>query len=307
MTHTTSQTLRLAVLALVALFTAPALAQDTTPAELRREIETLRAENDLLSAHNEQLAAQNEQLASQIASMRSEIEIITRARAEAERQIAYLKSQLATRPATETTTEPQTPAADPGAPVDRGLRAPVPEDHLASPASLYNAVVRAYEDRFPNPDLGTDDKDAAYRERVTRWTQDVNRTMRGQTKWRIMLSDIVQSPKSPRGATARMTVLDPATGLQIGESFMVDVPSRMALKLSAEPTQYYEFTLMVSPTPIVNPSRRTKGVFEWPPFVGPMVDFAFDMEWGGLRRLRTATDAATSESEQETPEPAVRP
>lgn len=301
----TQQTLRITVLALFAFFAGPALAQDTSPAELRREIEALRAENDLLAANNEQLAAQNEQLTAQVASLRGEIEVVSRARTEAERQIAELKAQLAAQPKPTTNTKPETPAVDPGAPVDRGLRAPVPEDHLASPASLYNAVVREYQARFPNPDLGTDDKDAAYQERLTKWTQDVNRSLRGQTRWRIMLTDIVQA-KSPRGATARMAVLDPATGLQIGESFKVDVPSRMALKLGTEPTQYYDLTLMLSPTPIVNPARRTKGVFEWPPFVGPMVDFAFDFEWGGLRRVRAATDAATSESEPE-PESPVRP
>lgn len=294
-------TLRLALVSFIALLAPLAAAQDTTPAELRREIEQLRTENEQLVTENEELAAENEALASQIASMRTEIESLHRAREESDRRIADLESRIDARPRA---AEPDRRDAEiQAAPI---LRAEVPEDHLASPASLLNAVCREYEARFPNPPLTTEEQVADYRVRLDQWAKEVNQNLRGRTKWRVSLTEVAQEASSPRGAKARMTVLDPASGLPIGESFLVDVPPRMAIKLNSEPTQYYDLTLLLAPTPVVNPERRVKGVFEWPPFVGPMVEFAFDFEWGGIVPLRSPTDAA-SEAGPETPETPARP
>jgi hypothetical protein len=287
---------RLALCALVALLAPLAAAQDTTPAELRREIEQLRTENEHLAAENDELRGRNQSLEAEVASMRQEIDGLERARADADRRIADLERRLSERPTQPGGTRPAAPTAEPTP------RAEIPEHHLASPASLLNAVRREYESRFPNPQLATDEDVAAYREHLTRWTREVNQSMRGQARWRVRLTDIEQL-RPPRGASATMTVLDPASGLPIGDAFRVEVPSRMALKLDESESQFFDLTLMLAPTPKINAERRTRGVFEWPPFVGPMVEFAFDIEWQGLKPVASATDQP-AEPEADEPAPA---
>lgn len=278
--------LRSSFLVLVGLLAPLAMAQDASPAELRREIEVLRMQNA-------EIATERDQLLEQVSAMREQMIAISDKLDDALAQIKDLKSQLAARPEPvqqdPEPTEPETIAAPPA-------QAPIPMDHLASPASLLRALSHAYEVRFPNPALETEQDRRRFETRVRKWTQDVAKTMRGQTKWRVLLTDITPRRRG-RETQAMMTVLDPASGLAIGSPFLVEVPSRMALKLGSEKEQVFDLTLMLVPAPIVNPKRIDRGVFEWPPFVGPMVDFAFDMDWLGLRRYEPG--AATSELEPE--------
>ena len=280
----TQQVLRSLLFVLVGLLAPLALAQDASPAELRREIEVLREQNA-------EITAERDQLLEEVIALRDEMISIANKLEAALGEIRELKRLLASRPERERVEEEvHEPAPEVVAP--RG--APIPNDHLASPESLLRALVHAYSVRFPNPVLETDQDRRRFETRVRKWTSDVSKTMRGQTKWRVLLTDITPRRRG-RETQAMMAVLDPASGLTIGTPFLVDVPSRMALKLGSEKEQVFDLNLLLVPAPMVNPERLVRGVFEWPPFVGPMVDFAFDVEWMGLRRYEPG--GAGSEAE----------
>ncbi len=281
----TQQVLRSCLFVLVGLLAPLALAQDASPAELRREIEVLREQNA-------EITAERDQLLEEVIALRDEMISIANKLEAALDEIRELKKLVAAggEPAHVVEEDEPEPATLPA--VRTG--APIPDDHLASPESLLRALVHAYSVRFPNPVLETEQDRKHFETRVRKWTQDVSKTMRGQTKWRVLLTDITPRRRG-RETQAMMAVLDPASGLTIGTPFLVEVPSRMALKLGTEKEQVFDLNLLLVPAPMVNPERLVRGVFEWPPFVGPMVDFAFDVEWMGLRRYQPG--AAGSEAE----------
>ena len=294
--------LRLCLLILVGLTTPVTMAQDASPAELRREIEQLRTQNEQQRTQNEQITIERDQQTTLITAMRDEMIGLANRLDEAMAQIKKLTSQLAALPTTSTEPDQPLPDIQPTT-IQQAL---IPEHHLASPASLFYALKHAYETRFPNPVISTEKDRTDFEQRAQKWALEMNRTMRGRTKWRIRLTDITPRTRG-RGTGAHMTVIDPVSGLAIGASFVVEVPSRMAMKLGNEDLQVYELTLMLLPTPIVNPDRLTQSVFDWPPFVGPMVDFAFDFEWIGLRRYRPEVATEPSEAEQMQAVPSDKP
>jgi cell division protein FtsB len=283
----TQQVLRSCLFVLVGLLAPLALAQDASPAELRREIEVLREQNA-------EIAAERDELLEHVTALRDEMISISNKLEVALNEIKELKRLLASKAEPERVDEEEVHESAPEVVTPRG--APIPNDHLASPESLLRALVHAYGVRFPNPILETDQDRKRFETRVRKWTQDVSKTMRGQTTWRVLLTDITPRRRG-RETQAMMAVLDPASGLTIGTPFLVEVPSRMALKLGAEKEQVYDLSLMLVPSPMVNPKRLVGGVFDWPPYVGPMVDFAFDIEWMGLRRYEPAAETSESESE----------
>ena len=283
----TQHALRSYFLVLVGLIAPMALAQDASPAELRREIEVLREQNAEITAERDELLEHVTALRDEMISISSKLEA-------ALQEIEVLKKLLASKAESELIEKEEAP--EPAPEVVEPRSAPIPKDHLASPESLLRALVHAYEVRFPNPSLETEVDRKRFETRVRKWTQDVSKTMRGQTKWRVLLTDITPRRRG-RETQAMMAVLDPASGLTIGTPFLVEVPSRMALKLGSEKEQVFDLNLLLVPAPIVNPNRLVGGVFDWPRFVGPMVDFAFDIEWMGLRRYEPG--AATSESKPE--------
>lgn len=291
--------LRLCLVIALGLLTPMSIAQDSSPAELRREIEELRTAKETLQTENDQLVEQ-------IATLRIEIEALRANLDAAKAQIVELMNRINANPsATPETTE--TPPAKPTTTPEQPAAA-IPADHLASPASLQAALQAAYEARFPNPVLTTEADQKRYEALVRRWARDMNMQLRGPSKWRVMLSEIeVPTPAAgtrprPTDAAARMMVLDQKTGIPIGQSFLVKIPSRMVNKLSEESTQEYELSLLLLPKPVINSGRMTRGVFEWPPFIGPMVEFGFDFEWNGLRDYRTKNQDEQAESA--TPQPA---
>ncbi len=274
------KTLRIGLILAVGLLTPIAAAQDSSPAELRREIEDLRAVNETLAAQRDQIMAdltslkeENQSLKDQLAEAIADIEELTARLRAAPSVVPESESTEQEQPVTVPETEPS---------------APVPEDHLASPASLYRALQKSFDEMFPNPVLNTEANKKRYEASVRRWARDMNTKLRGQTRWRVRVEDIAaaaptQSNPRSTDATARMTVLDHETGLPIGRPFPVTVPSKMVSKLGGGPAFEYELRLLLLPKPVINSRRLEPGVFAWPPFIGPMTEFGFDFEWIGVR------------------------
>lgn len=266
-------------------------AQEATPAELRREIETLRESAADITRERDALREQVESLAGEVGSLRAAL-------AQAQARVAELEAALAARPA-----QPATPTEQPATapvqvtPTDAAAPAVVPAtetplDPLASPESMRLALTRAYLEAFGGTDLSTDAARSTYRERLASWIGTVKKNMRGQTRWNVLLSNAATRTTSggDRALSARMQVLHPQTGAPIGPSFMTVVPARLASKVSlgGEP-EMWEITITVWPDPHINDKRLEVGAFNHPEFVGPMLEFGFAMEWVGMRKLTPAT------------------
>lgn len=282
---------RIGVLAalLVGLMSGLSLGQDETPAELRNEIALLREKVALLESEREQMGEALE-------AARVENKALAQRAEQAEAMARALEEQLARR-----TTEPVQPAPvekPTTAPVEEprpgeGLReAPIPVDPLASPASLLRSLRESWERSFAGLSLESEQARAEYERRLGQWADSVQRSMHGNTRWRVLISEIQPGPRN-RDATARFRVIDPGTGLPIGKSFLGTIPSRMYLKLDqAAGEQMWDVTLTLTPKPTINTKRLESGAFDYPPLIGPMVEFQFDFDWIGMKRVGEA-DAPT--------------
>ncbi|KAA0213122.1 MAG: hypothetical protein DYG94_13255 [Leptolyngbya sp. PLA3] len=258
-------------------------AQEETPAELRNEIALLRERVALLEAEREQVA---EELEIALAENKALSERLS----AAEAKVASLEEQLAQRSTQATPVEPapgQAPAPTPEQvkPVETPKEAPIPADPLASPASLFRSLRESWERSFAGLSLATEDARAEYQRRLGQWIDTVQRSMHGNTRWRLLISEIQPGLRN-RDVTARFQVIDPGTGLPIGKSFQGTIPSRMYLKLDnvIEP-QVWDVTLTLTPRPTMNTDRLSSGAFDYPPLIGPMVEFHFDFDWVGMKRV----------------------
>lgn len=180
--------------------------------------------------------------------------------------------------------------------------APVPEDPLSSPASLLRELRAQYYERMRSVPDGTGAERAAYREEVALWCRLTERSLRGKRTWLVELDDLV--PLARDRAVARLTVIDEQTGLPIGDPVDVAVPAKFADRVQREPRyDRWLLTAIVIATPGYNESRLTRGVFEYPPFVGPYVDFDFELDWISLRGWRPGqTEPAGDAQAEENPD-----
>ncbi|MCL4220282.1 MAG: hypothetical protein KJZ65_02820 [Phycisphaerales bacterium] len=277
-------------------------AQEETPAELRNEIALLREKVALLEAEREQLA---ENLEAALVENRSLAERLGQTEAKAR----ALEEQLAQRSAAPSPVQPEpqrapTQAPEQISPAEIAQEAPIPADPLASPASLLRSLRESWERSFAGLSLASDDARAEYQRRLGQWIDSVQRSMHGNTRWRLLISEIRPGPRN-RDANARFQVIDPGTGLPIGRSFLGTIPSRMVLKMDdLTGAQLWDVTLTLTPRPKINTSRLSAGPFDYPPLIGPMVEFQFEFDWIGMKRV-TEQGAPTPDNPQ--PEGAPRP
>lgn len=291
----------LAVLLVAWLSNGPALGQEETPAELRNEIALLR---ERVSA----LEAEREQLAEELDAVRIENQALADRVRAAEDRARSLEEQLAKRPSEpapsgqEPTTSP--PASEAPKPVETPREAPIPTDPLASPASMLRTLRESWERSFAGLSLETEEARTEYQRRLTQWADSVQRSMHGNTRWRLLITEI-QPGARLRDAAARFQVIDPGTGLPIGKSFQGTIPSRMFLKMdSVTEPQLWDVTLTLKPKPTINTNRLSAGAFDYPPLIGPMVEFQFDFDWIGMKRISEAS-APTPDNPQ--PDGAPKP
>lgn len=281
----------LATLMLVAIAGPRATAQDETPAELRREITTLREQVTALESERDGLASQLEAAKARSADLAKQLQ-------EERTRVQQLEQQLAARgnePAQPGGEQPtnQRPTVAPSGP-STPPQADIPADPRASPASLYQALVASYGRTFDGVSLETPTQRAEYERRLNQWIDSVQQSMHGQTRWRLVMTEI-QPTGRRRDASARFQVIDPVNGLPIGKSFLGTIPSRMVMKIDdPKAPQIWDVTLSLMPQPTINRDRLTGGVFDYPPLIGPMVEFGFDFDWIGMRRVQEPTEPASA-------------
>jgi hypothetical protein len=270
-----------------------AMGQDASPAELRREIEALRAQVEVAQAEREAAHAELMSLQMEAANLREKL-------AMTEAMVASLRDQLeaARQPVAERPAAPASDESTPSQPAEP--RAEVPLSPLGSPESMRLALEKSFAEAFPNPNLSSEQAKAAYQRRLGLWTTEVTRSMRGQTRWRVLLSDVSGTPAGDRSVAARMQVVATDTGLPIGPAQIISVPARFATRLSTSTLapEAWELTLMVAPAMRINERRLAPGPFNHPEFIGPMVEFGYSMEWIGMRKVGEEQADAPTQGDQ---------
>ena len=167
--------------------------------------------------------------------------------------------------------------------------APVPQDPLASPASLLTALRERYERDIHTLARPKDMSDDAFlgkrREFLEKWCTNMARAFRGKTRWLVRIDS--DPPIDGRIRAGRMTVLDPLTRQAIGDSFAVEVPNRFSDVLAAaNGSGLYELDLTLTAAPKFDATLASPTVFNYPPQVGPFVRFGMETEWQVLAPVR---------------------
>ena len=284
--------------ATLTLLASLAHAQDASPAELRREIEALRAQIDLLTEEREEILANSRRLQDETNHLRNAL-------AASESLVASLTEQLNqarrhTKPVEDSPSTPepaQTPTQSPAETPAQPPQAQTPIQPLSSPESMRLALERSHRETFPALDLSSQAATLEYRRKLDQWITSVKRSMRGQTRWRIIVSDVAPKP-TDRTLSARIQVVQSDSLIPIGPSFITTIPSRLATRFTpGNPPELWELTLAVAPDPIINERRLEPGPFNHPEWIGPMIEFSFTMDWIGLRKLNPQNPSAPTPEE----------
>ena len=230
-------------------------------AENQRLVEELRAERAHVAALEGELAVLRNERRGLLARVR-----------DAEQVLSALRLELET-------TDPHSEA------VGLAQRAATPADALSSPASLLRELrSRYFETMRDVPDATLAERDE-YKQQVALWCRLTNRELRGRRTWLVELNDLI--PLRGGRAVGRLRVIDEASGLPIAEAVDVEVPRLFIDRIENDPRyDRWLLTAVVIAAPRYNDERATRGVFEYPPFVGPYVDFDFELDWISLRGWR---------------------
>ena len=225
------------------------------------------------------LQAENDSLRAEVQRLRSSLDEALRRLAAAEAALARLGVPLGA------TTEDADPAT-----VD------APADPLASPASLFVELRRRYERDFAR---GPTDA-VARRTAVAAWCKSVRAELKGRREWLVTIAPVEGPGISPSHPEAMVRVYDEALLRPIGEAVRVRIPARHAAQVRARPDQrLWTLTANVAATPRFEERREDEGVFNYPPFIGPYAEFAFELEWVSLtaspRRFPEPPSAAPGE------------
>lgn len=183
------------------------------------------------------------------------------------------------------------------------LRAETPSDPLASPESLMRELQIRYRAAMAGLPLETEADRAAFAKQAQLWARLTNRELRGKRSWLVTLEDLASV--GDNGSVVRMTVLDETSGLPIGEAVDIGFPAKFLERFSrGSRSGRWVLTSIVIARPVLNESRITPGVFEYPPFVGPMMEFDFDLDWYSLSAWKPGDPVTPPEEVAPAAEPA---
>ena len=205
--------------------------------------------------------------------------------------------------------QPQPAAAAPDA---------LPLDPYASPASLLAELKRRYSRDLGDLSRGTQTQRDRFEAQARRWCDRTRIDVRGRTRWLALLDDIQVPEVGTPDAMVR--VLDEFTHKPVGEGFRVELSrafARRARLLAEEhahlyanapvgeaPVLAYEITGMLIANPACNGERTSSGVFDFPPVVGPCVEFGARLDIDRLDRVELPPDVPRAAGRVRTDAPA---
>lgn len=272
-----SPLLRAAFITLAAAVSARA--QTPAPDDARRQVE--------------QLSAQVRDLTVRLAEAQRQIELLEADRAELLASLREAKAAL------------EAARSVGGVPLIP-RQAPTPRDPYASPASMRAELIRRYLAEvasLPTADATDPAQREEHQRSVDRWCRLSARLLRGRATWTIILDDLrpAEDGRPREEWTARVTVVDDATRLPIGESFRSSLPSRLAQRVAREARQrtdpeprLWRATVTLSAEPAFNARRVEPGPWDTPPFIGRYAEFRYTVEWHAI---------APADAPKEQPEP----
>lgn len=157
--------------------------------------------------------------------------------------------------------------------------APAPQnDPLTSPQTMFDALLKSYDDGPGKLPRDTKPEQAKYLAAVKDWARDSGKLARGQVSWVIRVVKIDSGMAGPtRPASVTFEVLD-AAGKPAGFAATQPFPARHA-RLLAEGVGDKRFKLKgnAEARPRFSPQRAEKGTVEEPRFIGPFAEFEFDL------------------------------
>ncbi|HVZ95123.1 MAG TPA: hypothetical protein VG797_11505 [Phycisphaerales bacterium] len=245
----------IAALALVVLSAPASFAQQgaQSEADLRRE--------------NDQLKQQLQESQKRVQTLQAEVE--------------RLRKMIAAKPSGE-----QSPQGTNGgggsAPAGENKDAfePPPADPLASPASMFVAVVKSYETELTPLPRETKAEQARFTAEAKKWAAKTTRDIRGRAEWTVDSVKVLADARGEREVEFR--VISPATGKAYGPPVTVKMRADLAQKLANQPPEgRWKIAGMASAAPKVKPEYERPGAFDAPQkFVGPCVEF--ELEFSAL-------------------------
>ena len=271
------RTTPLAILTLTLLL-APAtraLAQAESPADLRREIDTLRNRVAQLEAANDQLQRDLPPLRRRTAQLEAQL---ARVQAEAARlrdENDALERQLREHGLVPAVPGSDSTGADSPTPPSSET-AELPSDPMACPASLLVALTRDYDDRFADRSLDPRAR-AEYVRDVRRWTLDVKREFRNRVTWTVEIDP--SSVPGDDNLPVRLRVVDPDSRRPYHtDTVSIDLGSRNTRRIMTDPDRrYWALDALFFADPGVNPDRESAGSLDYPPFIGPFAEFGYGL------------------------------
>ena len=246
---------------------------DVTITELRRENARLR----------ERVA----ELEATVAAREASIASLERAMIELRREIASLQAALqgvgtGTAP---TTAPPPTTVAEPEF-------AELPTDRFGAPEAMLAFTVESFNEAFGAavPDFGPEGEDATARrlhmQELKRWARRVTRQEASPVEWTI---EVVRLDELDRDGELQFRVVHPGSKLPYSDRvFLASIEGAMYRSLMREDEPLSEGVWILEGrariTPEIEPALEQPLAFDVPPFVGPYVEFGFDLDVQRMRR-----------------------
>lgn len=216
---------------------------------------------------DQRLAAENARLRDQVAELEAKLQA-------ALTELDVLRQRLASAEDRLSNLEPPRPPqyAETGA------------DPFSSPTALFRELVRLYERELAPMPRETAAEQRDFNEAVERWVSEAPRRVRAEREWLVRIESVQREASAPRRFSGLISVIDPATGQAYGPARRMPLPPRLAQRVTgSEDQDLWVAQVTVMAAPARNPARESMGVFNEPWFIGPQVEFGFDLEWRDLQ------------------------
>lgn len=233
---------------------------------------------------DQRLASENARLRDQVADLQAKLEA-------AQTELEVLRQRLADAEERLSNLEPPRPPqyAEPGA------------DPFSSPTALFRELGRLYERELATLPRETQAEEREFSQAVEQWVREAPRRIRAERQWLVRIESVQREASAPRRFSGLISVVDPATGQAYGPARRMPLPPRMAQRVSESDEELWQADVTVIAAPSRNPARESVGVFNEPWFIGPQVEFGFDLEW---RSLEPAEQQPSEGDAQEQDRPA---
>jgi hypothetical protein len=220
------------------------------------------------------LRRENDQLKQRVAQLETQLAEAQRRAQTMQTEIERLRKLIASGGGGGKSASPTTPDAPEG---EAEAFEPAPEEPLASPASMFNTLVKDYEkDLTPLPRESRQDQQR-YLAEARKWAAKAIREIKGKVDWTISNVSVTGEPRGERDVSFQ--VVNPANGKPYGPVVTAKMRGDLAQKLANQPPEsQWKITGMANAAPKVVPERDKPGAFDKPQsFIGPYVEFAFEL------------------------------